>query len=316
MATATTENFVQYAGELYLFGNPAMPLLAALGSGGMIVDQFDFALSSTATLASGVQQAITETASMADPSSFESFTRDQDVNTVQIVQKFVRTSYKMQSAFNKVIGDSSDYASIYGTNNINDVHNWNATNTLKQIYKDLNYTAWNGVYARSTAANVAAKTRGLNAAITTNVTETGGAVSALTKADVDSHLAGVADAGYDLSGSVMFMNSALKIKVSDLYTLNLQNAPRDRKIGGVDVQTLVTDFGQFPIVYDASCPAGKIFILKMSELNNVWCPVPGKGNLFYEEKSEKAAARSGMIYGQWGLNYGAEETHSVIHCNG
>jgi hypothetical protein len=316
MATATTENFVQYAGELYLFGNGNMPLLASLGTSGILVDQFDFALSSSATLASGTQQAITETTSMADPSFWENFTRDQDVNTVQIVQKFVRTSYKMLSSYNKIIGNSSDYGTVAGQNAIDDVHNWNATNTLKQIYKDLNYTAWNGVYARSTGAGVAAKTRGLNAAITTNVTSTSTTVANLTKTLIDGHLAGVADAGYDLSNSVMFMNSALKIKVSDLYSLSLQNAPRDRNVGGVDVQTLVTDFGMFPIVYDASCPTNKIFILKMDELRNVWCPVPGKGNLFYEEKEEKAAARSGMIYGHWGLDYGAEEVHSVIYCNG
>ena len=50
----------------------------------------------------------------------------------------------------------------------------------------------------------------------------------------------------------------------------------------------------------------------MPQVSNVWCPVPGKGNLFYEEKADAAAARTGLIYGQWGLDYGAEEGHSVI----
>lgn len=312
MAAATTESFPQYAGKLYLFGNPSMPLLAALGAGGQITNNFNFALSSSASLDSASQQAITETASMADPSAWKNYTRDQDENTCQIVQYFVRTSYKMLASYNQVVGDSSDYTSVAGDNGITDVHNWNTENTLKQIYKDLNYTAWNGAYVKSTGAGVAAKTRGLNAAITTYETTISGAVSDLTKANVDTHLATFADAGGDLSNTVIFCPSDVKIKLSNLYSLNLQNAPRDRNIGGVDVQTLVTDFGMFPIVYDQATPTGKIFFLNMAELSNVWCPVPGKGNLFYEEKPENAAARSGMIYGQWGLQYGAEETHSVI----
>jgi hypothetical protein len=104
---------------------------------------------------------------MADPTVWESFSRDQDVNTCQIVQRFVKTSYKAMSSYSKVIGDSSDYGSIAGVQSIDDIHNWNTNNALKQIYKDLNYTAWNGIYARSTGAGVAAKTRGLNSAITT-----------------------------------------------------------------------------------------------------------------------------------------------------
>jgi hypothetical protein len=311
MATGTSD-FAQYAGELYLFGTSNMPLLAALGSGGLMVSQFDFALSSSATLASGVQQAITETASMADPQAWESFARDQNVNTCQIVQKFVKTSYKAMSSYNKVIGDSSDYGTVAGVQSIDDIHNWNTTNTLKQIYKDLNFTAWNGAYVRSTGAGVAAKTRGLNAAITTYAYTASVSVANMTKAKVDTALAAMADAGIDMSGIALFMNSALKIKVSDLYSLSLQTAPRDRNIGGVDVQSLVTDFGVFPIIYDSTCPAGKVFMINLPYIKNVWCPVPGKGNLFYEEKEEKAAARSGMIYGQWGLDYGAEEVHGTI----
>lgn len=314
--STTSDIFPQYAGTLYMFGTPNMPFLASLGIGGMVVDNFDFALSSSATISGGAQQAITETASMADPSTFELSTRDQDVNTVQIVQRFIRTSYKAQSGFNKVIGDSSDYGSIYGPQSIDDIHNWNVEAAMKRIYKDLNYTAWNGTYQRATNAGTAAKTRGLNAGITTYVTSTSTSVANLTTTLVNGHFATHADAGFDDSNTVLFMGSALKQKLSALYTLSLQTQPRDRNVGGADVQTLVTDFGTFPIVYDASVPASKIFCINMSQVRNVWCPVPGKGNLFYEEKPEKAAARSGMIYGQWGLDYGAEEVHSVIYCNG
>ena len=98
MAIATTESFPQYAGELYMFGNYSNPFLASLGEAGRMVTNFYFSLSSSFTLASGVQQSITETASITAPNTFSSYTRDQDINTCQIVQKYVRTSNKLLSS--------------------------------------------------------------------------------------------------------------------------------------------------------------------------------------------------------------------------
>lgn len=319
MAIGNTEDFVQYAGELYLFGTYRNPFLASLGAGGKVTDQFDFALSSTATLASGTQQAISEDDSATAPSSasdYDSYTRDQDVNTCQIVQRYVRTTNKMLSSWNKQIGDSSDYGSIGGENMIVDVHDWNTNATLKQIYRDMNYTCWNGAYQRASGADTAAKTRGLDNAITTNETTISGAIADITKSEIDSHLVGVGEAGYDLSNSVIWVNGDAKVALSNLYSLNLQTQPRERTIGGVNVQMIVTDFGEFPVVVDFDVPSNKIFFINMDVVSNMWCPVFGKGNLYYEEKPDAAAARTGMIYGQWGLDYGPEEAHSVIKATG
>lgn len=311
MAIASTESFVQYAGELFMLGNGNTPLLAALGEEARLVNNFDFSLSSSWTLASGTQQAITETAALTQETP-TSYTRDINVNTCQIVKYDVETTYKMLSSYNKLIGNASDHGSIGGENAIDDVHNHNIEAVLKQIYTDLNYSAWNGSYTRSTGAGVAAKTRGLVEAITTYATSAGLTMANMTTAKIDDHLATSADAGVDMSGTVIFVGSEAKIKLSGLYSLSLQTQPRDRRVGGVDIQTLVTDFGEFGIVYDAHVPAKKIYFINMPFVANVWCPVPDKGNLFYEEKAAIGAARRGMLYGQFGLDYGAEEMHSVI----
>jgi hypothetical protein len=310
MATASTETFPQYAGELFMLGNGNIPFISALGSSARLVSNFDFALSSSWTIASGTQQEITETDALSQ-STPSNYTRDQNVNTCQIVKYDVSTTYKMLSSYNKLIGNSSDYGSIDGINAIDDVHNHNIQACLKQIYTDLNYTAWNGVYQRSTGAAVAAMTNGLVNAVSTFTTTVSG-ISTLDKDDVDNHLATMADAGVDLSGVVIWCGSAAKIKISNLYSLNLQTQPRDRVVGGVNINTLTTDFGDFGIAYDAHIPAGKIYFINMPFVSNVWCTVPDKGNLFYEEKATAGAARSGMLYGQWGLDYGAEEMHGVI----
>lgn len=310
MATASTETFPQYAGELFMLGNGNTPFLAALGSSARIVNNFDFALSSSWTVASGTQQSISETAALSQ-STPANYTRDQNVNTCQIVKYDVVTTYKMLSSYNKLIGNSSDYGSIDGINAIDDVHNHNVQACLKQIYTDLNFTAWNGSYVRSTSAGVAAETQGILGAISTHSTTVSG-ISTLTKDEVDTHLASMADDGVDMSGIVIWCGSAAKIKLSNLYSLNLQTQPRDRMVGGVNINTLTTDFGDFGIAYDAHIPAGKIVFVNMPFVYNVWCSVPGKGNLFYEEKATAGAARSGMLYGQWGLDFGAEEIHGLI----
>lgn len=313
MAIADTGSFAQYAGELFLFGNSNNPFLAAMGSAARITTNFDFAVSSSATLASGTQTEVSETDSVTAPTTnYENYTRDQDVNSCQIIQKYVRTSNKMLSSYNKLIGNASDYGSIGGDNMITDVHTWNTQNTLKEIYKDLNWCCWNGTYQRATNAATAGLTRGLNAAITTNETESGVTMANMTKTIIDEHLGALAFQGYDLSNTVIWVNAAAKIKLSALYSLNLQSQPLDRTIGGVNIQMLVTDFGMFPIVFDADVPAKKIFFIDMASVSNVWCPVPGKGMLYYEEKADAAAARTGMIYGQYGFDHGAQEVHSVI----
>ena len=136
MATASTETFPQYAGELFLLGNANTPFQAALGSSARLVSNFDFALSSSWTIASGTQQAITETAALSQGTP-ANYTRDQDVNTAQIIKYDVMTTYKMLSSYNKVIGNSSDYGSIDGINAIDGVHNHNTMATLKQIYTEM-----------------------------------------------------------------------------------------------------------------------------------------------------------------------------------
>jgi len=310
MAIADTTSFVQYSGELFMLGNGNTPFLAALGSEAKIVSNFDFAQSSSYTIASGTQQSISETAALTAGTPVN-YTRDQAVGTCQIVRYDVTTTYKMLSSYSKLIGDSSDWGSTGGENAIDDVHNHNIQTALKQIYTNLNWSAWNGTYSRATNAGVAATAGGMAEYITTYDTSISG-IATLTKADIDGHLATMADAGVDLSGIVMWVGSAAKVKISDLYSLNLQTQPRDRRVGGVDMQTLVTDFAEMGVMYDAHVPAGAVYFINMPFVKNVWCPVPNQGSLFYEDKATAGAARSGLLYGQWGLDMGEEQMHGVI----
>jgi hypothetical protein len=50
----------------------------------------------------------------------------------------------------------------------------------------------------------------------------------------------------------------------------------------------------------------------MAYVSVVTCPVPGKGNMFYEELSKTGASEKGQIYGQIGLDHGPEFMHGHI----
>ena len=59
-------------------------------------------------------------------------------------------------------------------------------------------------------------------------------------------------------------------------------------------------------------PTDTVLIAEMSTCAPVFCPVPGKGLLFYEALSKTGAAEKGQLYGQIGLDYGPEEYHGKI----
>lgn len=315
MATADTWSFPQYAGEVFVVGKNQTPFLSMAGglNGGKLVTAFDFPMASTWSLDAAAQPAITETASLTAPATPNNYTRNQDLNTCQIYQETVRVSYKRQSTPGAIYADLSNNLQPAGTNELEDVlaHEINAS--LMQIALDAEYVFLQGSYVQATNAGTAAKTRGIITGITTNVTTSGsGAGNTVAKDDVDATLLSMFNNGAPMNNLVMFCDGAQKIKISNLYSSSLALADRSRTVGGVNIETLVTDFGPVGVVADYNMPSGTILIADMSVVYPVFCPVPGKGNFFYEELGKTGASFWGHIYGQMGLDYGPEEYHGKI----
>jgi len=80
----------------------------------------------------------------------------------------------------------------------------------------------------------------------------------------------------------------------------------------VNISQIETDFAMLGVVWAPQMPTDTLLIAEMSVCSPVFCPVPGKGLLFYEELSRSGAAEKGHIYGQMGLDYGPEEYHGKI----
>ena len=235
------------------------------------------------------------------------YVRDQDVNTVQIYHRAVTVSYKKQSVVGQVTADATtklqDVTQMQPVQNERD---FQISAHMRQIAVNADYTFLNGTYQQSINAGVAAKTRGIITAATTNTVAAGGAD--LDKALIDQLLREMATNGSEFVNPVIFVNAFQKQQLSDIYGY----APQDRNVGGYNINQIETDFAILGIVWAPNVPAATLLIAYLSVCSPVFLPVPEKGVLFYEELAKTGAAEKGQLYGQIGVDYGPEEYHGTI----
>lgn len=307
MAVADMWSAPNYVGELFLVGATQTPFLNMMGglNGGKQYAAFEFPTAQPWSLSSASQPAITETASLAAPTA-TTISRSLATNTVQIFHEAVTVSYAKQSTTSVITADATTGKAMNGANPVMDELDFQITGHLRQIALNAEYSFINGAYQKATAANVAAKTRGILAACSVSAIAAGGA--ALSKALFNALLREMAANGAVFVNMVLLCNALQKQAITDLYGY----APADRRVGGVSVDTLLTDFAQVGVVWAPQMPTDSIVLVDMSVVAPVFCPVPGKGLIFYEALSKSGAAESGQIYGQVGLDHGPSAYHGKI----
>lgn len=160
-----------------------------------------------------------------------------------------------------------------------------------------------------------ARTGGLDEAITTNVLAADGAnlgwdlcVTALKA---------VVDVGGPIGeGKVLMANSDQIAQISaELATKNL--APRDRTIYGVNVQTVVTPFGNLNILFNRHVNQGEAFVISPDHFR-LWSrfitpheDIPG-GISFSYTLGREGNRTTKALYNSIGLEYGLEKAHAKI----
>jgi len=309
-AAATSWNCPNYTGELYLIGANQTPFLNMVGGlqGAAIRTVYDmqFPLAQPWALEAASQPAITETASLTAPTPW-TYVRGQDVNTCSIFQRQVSVSYVKQSVVGQITADATtNLADITGVQPVQNERDFQIQAHMRQIAVNADYTFLNGAYQQATSASVAAKTRGIITAATTNTVNASSAT--LSKALMDQLLRTMAANGSEFINAVVFVNAFQKQKISDIYGY----APQDRNVGGYNINQIETDFAQLGVVWAPNVPAATLLIADLSVCSPVFLPVPEKGVLFYEELSKTGASEKGQIYGQIGIDYGPEEYHGTI----
>jgi hypothetical protein len=304
VAAGTVWNLPNYTGELFTSDMINTPVLSSIGglTGGLMTTNFEFPTDSQYSHESASQPAITETASLTAPTAI-SYVRNQSKNVVQIFQEKVSSSYVKMSNQGRLSGINTAGAA----NNVVSEKDWQIAKTLEKIARDVEYTFLNGAYQISTNAGVANKTRGLIALCTINTVDASAAT--LSKALMDALFLEMFDNGAIFKNLAIVCGGFQKQKISDIYGY----APMDRNVGGVNIKQIETDFGNIGIMpAHRMMPAATLGVFEMSVLAPVFQPVPGKGNLFYEELSKTGAAEDGQIFGQIGLDHGPAFMHGTI----
>lgn len=320
MATAYTDTVLNYSGMLYSKSNNDTKLLDAVytrgattkdgsfGTGRRKVNSVEFVLSSGFDVGAGEQPEISESSSTVAPAATLT-TRDQQTNTIQLFQYSADVSYLKQSAVGSMAGLNIANQSSNVTNELD----FQVAAKMTKAKKDLNYTLINGKYAKPTGNTVAAQSRGLIEAITTNVVEI--PAGGLTAPAFNSAITDALAHGFTFDGGKMelWVNPADFNTINDIFTSEKGfSLPSTRTEGGVAITTIVTNFGELTIDYDVMIPKGTYLLLNMNELAIAELDVPNKGNFFYESLSRVGAAEKGQIYGQAGIDYGAEWHHIVL----
>ncbi len=308
-------NAPNYTGELYMVGANQTPFLNMIGglSGGSVrtVGDYEFTMAQPYALEAAAQPAITETASRTAPTP-TTYVTSQDRNTCQIYQQSVDISYLKQSVTGQIRVDEISTLG-YGHGDVteggskgNDEKAFQINTNLRQIAVDVEYTFLQGTYQQATSAAVAGKTRGIITGTTTSAVA-GGAAD-LSKAMIDELMRTMAAAGAEFRTPVFFVNALQKQRLTAIYGY----APADYNVGGTNITQLETDFTKVGVVYAPYVPTDTLLCADLAVCHPVFLPVPSKGVLFYEELSQAGAAEKGHIYGQIGLDYGAEEFHGKI----
>lgn len=109
------------------------------------------------------------------------------------------------------------------------------------------------------------------------------------------------------------VNSGLKVELSELYANAYGKfTETSRNVGGVNLTTIVTDFGTLNVMLDRMVPQGTLSVVSLEQLRPVYLEVPSKGHFFAEPLAKTGATDRTMIYGEVGLEYGSEKAHGKL----
>ncbi len=306
----TTYNLPNYAGRLFSVAPSETPFLSAIGGLGngarttsTVFEWQTEDLESTTANNSKTEGAPAPTASEVS--------RTNVSNVVEIHQEAVEVSYTKQAA----AGIRNGINSADGSNPVTDELSHQIDLKLRKIGVDAEKSFLSGVYVKPANNDTARQTRGVLTAISTNVFANGGVGRALSKTIVDNALADMFSNGAPLAQdtTVFMVGSAQKIALSNIYSTATLNQPTmTRNIGGVAIDTIVTDFGVFGVMLNRWFPAGGIGILDLAVCRPVFLEIPDKGVLFAEPLAKVGASEKYQLYGELGLEYGPEQYHGWI----
>jgi len=113
--------------------------------------------------------------------------------------------------------------------------------------------------------------------------------------------------------ATLLCNSIQKRAVTKAFASQYgQYTETSRNVGGVALTTVVTDFGTLNLMMDRHMPQDTLAAVSLEQLRPVFLNVPDKGVFFEEPLAKTGASDEVQLYGEIGLEYGAEKAHAVM----
>lgn len=313
---ATTFNVPNYVGELFAISPEDTPFLSAIGglTGGR---KADAALFTWQTYDLRDADAARQALEGANAPTAEARVRGNAFNVLEIHHEAIEVSYSKLSFTGQYGSTGSSHTGqigVSGANPVLDEKAWQVEQALKQIARDVNKSFLQGTFNNPATNASARRTRGLSAAITTNVTEANNAPltedMVLDTMQLAWENGGIAES----ETRTILVNASQKRKLTEIFITNAGQGRMEmtRNVGGVNLQTFETDFGKCNIMLDRYMPTDEVIIVSLEECAPRFAEVPGKGFLFVEELAKVGSADRAQIYGEIGLEYGLQSHHAKI----
>ena len=299
--TVQSFNVLNYSGLLYNKADTSTPFLNLISGNVKYTNSVEFVCGQFYTSEEGEIPEISETASLTAPEA--SFvTREQMSNVTQIFHESVAISYAKQS----------NMATLSGVNIANQTANpqdeldFQVARKMEKIKRSIEKTFIQGTYNKAVSDVTVNKTRGMLAAISTNVVDADG--KALDLWLLNEAVAGIKSNGGDITNIYAFVNTNNLLQVNgNAIEMGMPiGAAKDTEYG-IQVRDVILPIGAtIKLVLGAFIPAGTALIFNPSYIGPVEQPVPAKGNFFLEELAKAGAGAKYQIFGQIGLDHGPE----------
>jgi Family of unknown function (DUF5309) len=136
-------------------------------------------------------------------------------------------------------------------------------------------------------------------------------LTAPTKAVFNQLAQNVYDAGgiTDLNAATFIVPTSQKLNMSNAFTN--QYLETSRTVGGINVSTVVTDFGTINVMLSRRIAQDTVVLASLDVCQPVFLEVPGKGHVFAEPLAKVGASDDVQLYGEIGLAYGPESAHGI-----
>lgn len=299
--TVQSFNTLNYSGLLYNKANTDTPFLNLISGNVKYTNSVEFVCGQYYTSEEGAIPEISETASLTAPDA-TFVTRNQLSNVTQIFHESVAISYAKQSNMATLSGVNIANQSA----NPQDELDFQVARKMEKIKRSIEKTFIQGTYNKAAADNQVNKTRGMVAAITTNVVAASGA--ALDLWLLDEAVRGISSNGGDISNLYVFVNSENLLQVNgNAIEMGMPIGVAKDTEFGIQVRDVILPVGAtVKLVLGAFIPSGTALIFNPKYIGPVEQPVPSKGNFFLEELAKTGAGAKYQIFGQIGLDHGPE----------